>query len=411
MRRFSVESGSLALKTPSIPEESRDRMRTAIGQARLLVKERFHQFLGLVDDCDLGRGEKVTTCTDLQGFWDMVYFQVEDVIRKFDALREAEVKGLAGGAQASAPPEKDEEACPGSSRREACSGGRGQRGCPDSPGREAQPDPDPAPAAQTVVFNGGFFRVESPRPRARGLKRILSQECRPLPPWLSLPWLTVHHPSEASALCAQSSPPKPTLHAGAPLWPVGGMTPGSRLHPRVPQEPVAASADGQTQQTGTCSQPPEAPSSQSQTLEGWAEPNGLSKLVPEGAGHTASQLEGVAEPKTDSCVLPVPCAHSPSGQALMADTEGQNSSLSLSPCQKADLHPTEGHGLSFTLSPCPSNGGEQRSPPALSPSLPAPLGSHTPAPCSTDSPAGSSEACMAVTPDTSYVENAPGLDF
>lgn len=54
----------------------RDRMRTAVGQARLLMKERFKQFSGLVDDCELGRGEKVTTCTDLQGFWDMVYYQV-----------------------------------------------------------------------------------------------------------------------------------------------------------------------------------------------------------------------------------------------------------------------------------------------------------------------------------------------
>lgn len=51
-------------------------MRTAVGQARLLMKERFGQFGRLVDDCDLGRGEKITTCTDLQGFWDMVYFQV-----------------------------------------------------------------------------------------------------------------------------------------------------------------------------------------------------------------------------------------------------------------------------------------------------------------------------------------------
>ncbi|XP_027884498.1 disks large-associated protein 5 isoform X4 [Xiphophorus couchianus] len=77
----------------TIPEEMRDRMRTAVGQARLLMKERFKQFSGLVDDCELSRGEKVTTCTDLQGFWDMVYFQVEDVNRKFDALREAEGRG------------------------------------------------------------------------------------------------------------------------------------------------------------------------------------------------------------------------------------------------------------------------------------------------------------------------------
>ncbi|XP_008436371.1 disks large-associated protein 5 isoform X2 [Poecilia reticulata] len=77
----------------TIPEEMRDQMRTAVGQARLLMKERFNQFSGLVDDCEFSRGEKVTTFTDLQGFWDMVYFQVEDVNRKFDALREAEGRG------------------------------------------------------------------------------------------------------------------------------------------------------------------------------------------------------------------------------------------------------------------------------------------------------------------------------
>ncbi|MEQ2213165.1 hypothetical protein XENOCAPTIV_010620 [Xenoophorus captivus] len=88
----------------SIPEEMRDRMRTAVGQAGLLMKERFNQFSGLVDDCELGRGEKITTCTDLQGFWDMVYFQVEDVNKKFDALKEAEGRGWVEEHQP--PPQK-----------------------------------------------------------------------------------------------------------------------------------------------------------------------------------------------------------------------------------------------------------------------------------------------------------------
>ncbi|XP_034049392.1 disks large-associated protein 5 [Thalassophryne amazonica] len=77
----------------SITEEMRDQMRTAVGQARLLMKERFKQFSGLVDDCEFRRGDKITTCTDLQGFWDMVYYQVEDINRKFDALKEAEARG------------------------------------------------------------------------------------------------------------------------------------------------------------------------------------------------------------------------------------------------------------------------------------------------------------------------------
>uniref|UniRef100_W5N037 Discs, large (Drosophila) homolog-associated protein 5 n=1 Tax=Lepisosteus oculatus TaxID=7918 RepID=W5N037_LEPOC len=61
---------------PAVPEEVQDLIRTTVGQAHLLMAERFQQFGGLVDDCEFGRGEKETTCTDLEGFWDMVYFQV-----------------------------------------------------------------------------------------------------------------------------------------------------------------------------------------------------------------------------------------------------------------------------------------------------------------------------------------------
>lgn len=38
--------------------------------------ERFKQFEGLIDNCEYKRGEKETTCSDLDGFWDMVNFQV-----------------------------------------------------------------------------------------------------------------------------------------------------------------------------------------------------------------------------------------------------------------------------------------------------------------------------------------------
>lgn len=48
----------------------------ATGQAELLMKERFTQFSNLIDDCELKRGEKEVTCQDLQGFWDIIYFQV-----------------------------------------------------------------------------------------------------------------------------------------------------------------------------------------------------------------------------------------------------------------------------------------------------------------------------------------------
>ncbi|NXH66704.1 DLGP5 protein, partial [Hydrobates tethys] len=70
-----------------IPEDAKDLIRTTIGQTRLLIAERFKQFEGLVDNCEFKRGEKETTCTDLDGFWDMVNFQIEDVNKKFDNLK------------------------------------------------------------------------------------------------------------------------------------------------------------------------------------------------------------------------------------------------------------------------------------------------------------------------------------
>ena len=52
------------------------QIRTTVGQGHLLMRQRFKQFSGLVDDCEFNTGERETTFTDLQGFWDMIYFQV-----------------------------------------------------------------------------------------------------------------------------------------------------------------------------------------------------------------------------------------------------------------------------------------------------------------------------------------------
>ena len=41
------------------------------------MAERFVQFSGLVDNCQFKQGEKETTCSDLRGFWEMIYFQVK----------------------------------------------------------------------------------------------------------------------------------------------------------------------------------------------------------------------------------------------------------------------------------------------------------------------------------------------
>ena len=59
-----------------IPEGETGSVRTVIGQAHLLQRERFAQFAGLVDQFENKSGEKEITPTDLEGFWEMIYLQV-----------------------------------------------------------------------------------------------------------------------------------------------------------------------------------------------------------------------------------------------------------------------------------------------------------------------------------------------
>ncbi|GLD57586.1 disks large-associated protein 5 [Lates japonicus] len=181
----------------SIPEEMRDRMRTAVGQARLLMKERFNQFSGLVDDCELGRGEKITTCTDLQGFWDMVYYQVEDVNKKFDALKEAEGRGWVEehkppprqrkvvkkpsaaptkptGTKAAAKSRLAAVKAAMKARQQAAEAEKAAKDAgksEDDPSLNSQEAQAQAQMPDTVVFDGGFFQVESPAKTSGSVRR------------------------------------------------------------------------------------------------------------------------------------------------------------------------------------------------------------------------------------------------
>ena len=57
-----------------------DEIRTVIGQTRLVISERFTQFSKLVDRADgtdkMSPDDRPVLISDLQGFWDMIYFQV-----------------------------------------------------------------------------------------------------------------------------------------------------------------------------------------------------------------------------------------------------------------------------------------------------------------------------------------------
>ncbi|XP_021257551.1 disks large-associated protein 5 [Numida meleagris] len=172
-----------------IPEDAKDLIRTTIGQTRLLIAERFKQFEGLVDDCEFKRGEKETTCTDLNGFWDMINFQIEDVNKKFDDLRKLQdnkwqpvdvpgkevVKkktvpnvvskpklGTAGRAAA-----RNRLAAVKAAMRDKMK----HDGAADSAYQDKQPE------VEKVVFEAGFFRIESPVKSFPG--SLSKTPCRP----------------------------------------------------------------------------------------------------------------------------------------------------------------------------------------------------------------------------------------
>ena len=73
-------------------EEIEGKIRATIGKANILMnkKGRFHQFQDLINNCEFDLGEKKTTCTDLQGFWEMIYFQVEGIVKDFADLCDIE---------------------------------------------------------------------------------------------------------------------------------------------------------------------------------------------------------------------------------------------------------------------------------------------------------------------------------
>ena len=66
------------------------QIRTTVCQAQLLMRQKLKQFIGLVGQAEHGGGEQPTKVEDLQGFWDMVYFQVEDILKKFQGLEDLE---------------------------------------------------------------------------------------------------------------------------------------------------------------------------------------------------------------------------------------------------------------------------------------------------------------------------------
>lgn len=158
-------------------------------------KGRFEQFRTLIDNCEFQKGEQKTTCMDLQGFWDMIFYQVEDIEAAFKLLQEREDNGwkaVAKAAPAKAAAKKSAKAAvpkirkvkspskpkskATSSLREMMAAKRKAMITAQSPGKAVAAGLSPAPSSTSStlgavakatldpekVFEGGFFNVRSP---------------------------------------------------------------------------------------------------------------------------------------------------------------------------------------------------------------------------------------------------------
>ncbi|XP_053197175.1 disks large-associated protein 5 [Scomber japonicus] len=398
----------------SIPEEMRDSMRTVVGQARLLMKERFKQFGGLVDDCDLGRGEKITTCTDLQGFWDMVYYQVEDVNKKFDALKEAEArdwvvehkppprqrKVVKKPAAAPAPAKPAGTKAAAKSRLAAIKAAmkaKQQAAEAEKAAAAAADDPEPSPQEQqpqaqpqktdTVLFDGGFFQVESPsRPagparRSSRLSAAVLPQASPCSNYLSPRRVTRRSLALAQTPVQTHASPARAVHTPSLLRLTLDQTPGQAPNSRrgTPQPKDAANVSH-------CFSPVKEVSSD----------NPQPEVDP--AFSTQDSTSPVPESDTPIPVCPLPSIsvvleQDEPAEAVNADIP-LSPRLSLSPCKSplpVSETPEPSIALSFTLSPCLS--------PQSSPTvMPSPL-------------AVAAQEFMCQTPESEVLKETPGFDF
>ncbi|XP_030829847.1 disks large-associated protein 5 [Strongylocentrotus purpuratus] len=156
-----------------LSEEVLGEIRSSIGKAKLLIDQRFKQFLGLVKNCEFGLGEKVTHCSDLEGFWEMIYFQVEDVDTLFKELEKLQANNWQREEKKVDKPKIIKKKKPVTKKLVG-----GEAAAKRIAARERllaakaamQAKATRKAESEKVVFEGGFFKVESPARKATPAK-------------------------------------------------------------------------------------------------------------------------------------------------------------------------------------------------------------------------------------------------
>ncbi|XP_072176064.1 uncharacterized protein [Diadema setosum] len=157
------------MSSEDLSDEVCGEIRSASGKAKLLIDQRFKQFRGLINDCEFGLGEKATHCSDLAGFWEMVYFQVEDVDALFKELETLKVNGWKREEKIETKPKVIKKKKPIAKKSGAASSAAGRNAARERlmAAKAAMKAKATRKAeAEKVVFEGGFFKVESPARKA-----------------------------------------------------------------------------------------------------------------------------------------------------------------------------------------------------------------------------------------------------
>ncbi|XP_070115623.1 disks large-associated protein 5-like isoform X4 [Equus caballus] len=150
-----------------------DLIPLAAGQKRLLKAEIFKQFEELVDNLEYKQSEKDTTCADLDGFWDMASFQIQDLRHKFNSLTILEECGWEKACSTSkdvfqdkfvsgiaSEPKQDGAGIPDGGRLAAVKKAVRER---MQPGERAEAVGSAVPKeVDHIMFDAGSFRIESP---------------------------------------------------------------------------------------------------------------------------------------------------------------------------------------------------------------------------------------------------------
>uniref|UniRef100_A0A1B6MDI6 Uncharacterized protein n=1 Tax=Graphocephala atropunctata TaxID=36148 RepID=A0A1B6MDI6_9HEMI len=78
----------------SLSEDTKGTILSVLGQTRLLLNKKMKQFEGLLSDSARESGDTPPiTLQDLEGFWELIMIQVNDLQLKFKSLDELNLHG------------------------------------------------------------------------------------------------------------------------------------------------------------------------------------------------------------------------------------------------------------------------------------------------------------------------------